>query len=348
MQIRCLTLKKSFTITFITLTFISLPATALTVEEVPNSRRINGGWVTDTANILTPETEAQLNEMISQLEAKNGSEIAVVTVSDTAPSATTKQFATALFNRLKIGKAGQNNGVLFLISTGNRRVEIETGTGLQTILPNFFVTNIIKQQITPRFKQNDYNGGTIAGTKALVVTLQNYQPVNNVPISSAPLQQTQPVPVQTYSNSSDSDWIELGFLLVVILLIILVMIFLYRVLNLIIKNLIIQRQKIQKKFEFRGNFSDAITSTYEDEYALNDSILNTYVNIAKEINCGSSESNNRSDVSKPSNSPESSNSWWSSDNSSSSESSSSSSYESSSSSDYGGGSSSGDGGGDSW
>ncbi len=231
MQIRSLSLAKSITTTFVTLTLISLPAIALTVEQVPNSRRINGGWVTDTANILTPQTEAQLNQMISELEAKNGSEIAVVTVSDTAPSATPKQFATALFNRLKIGKAGQNNGVLFLISTANRRVEIETGTGLQTILPNFFVSNIIKQQITPRFKQNDYDGGTIAGTKALVVTLQSYQPVNNVPVSSVPLQQNQPVPVQTSPNSTTTFFILLCFFLGLFLIIGVIFYLIYRLLK---------------------------------------------------------------------------------------------------------------------
>ncbi len=37
------------------------------------------------ANLLPPEVEATLNEQISSLEAMNGTEIAVVTVPDTAP-----------------------------------------------------------------------------------------------------------------------------------------------------------------------------------------------------------------------------------------------------------------------
>ncbi|WP_369797134.1 TPM domain-containing protein [Kamptonema formosum] len=47
------------------------------------------------------------------------------TVPDTAPSATPQQFATALCNSWGIGKAGQRNGVRFLIPTGNCRLEIE-------------------------------------------------------------------------------------------------------------------------------------------------------------------------------------------------------------------------------
>jgi uncharacterized protein len=128
---------------------------------------MNRGWVTDTANILSPATEASLNQKISELEAKNGSEIAVVTVPDTAPSATPKQFATTLFNHWGIGKAAHNNGVLFLISLGDRRVEVETGHGIEEHLPDAQVGQIIDQQIVPRLKQGDFDGGTLAGIQAV-------------------------------------------------------------------------------------------------------------------------------------------------------------------------------------
>jgi uncharacterized protein len=55
-------------------------ATAMTVQDVPNPRRISGGWVTDMANLLSPEAEAQMNQMATDLEADtqaefNGTEI---------------------------------------------------------------------------------------------------------------------------------------------------------------------------------------------------------------------------------------------------------------------------------
>ncbi len=102
---------------------LSIPSAgvAVTVQQVPNPRQVNGGWVTDMAGVLSPSTEAELNQIISQLEAKNGSEIAVVTVPDTAPSATPKLFATSLFNYWGIGKAGEENGVLFFVLTAGIR-----------------------------------------------------------------------------------------------------------------------------------------------------------------------------------------------------------------------------------
>ena len=149
-----------------------LKSEAFTVQELPNPRQVYGGWVMDTAEILSDSTEAQLNQMIEQLEAKNGTELAVVTVPQTAPAVSPKEFTTELFNYWGIGKKEQDNGVLFLISVGERRVEIETGYGIEGILPDAQVGRIIDTKIKPRFKQGDFDGGTLAGTRALVVALE--------------------------------------------------------------------------------------------------------------------------------------------------------------------------------
>jgi uncharacterized protein len=177
---------------------------AITIQEVPNPRQVNNTWVTDKANILSDSTETQLNQMISDLEAKNGSEIAVVTVPDTKPSATPKAFATELFNFWGIGKKGKNNGVLLLISSGERRVQIETGSGIQSILPDAKAVGIIETEITPRFKQQDFDGGTLAGTKALVNVLQtpmvNAQSQTTLPLAPiVPSQGVKPSPIPSQS-----------------------------------------------------------------------------------------------------------------------------------------------------
>jgi uncharacterized protein len=76
---------------FASVIFISpLSSLAVTVQEVPNPRNEYGGWVTDMADILSDKTETQINQIISQLEAKNGTEMAVVTVPETAPAASPK------------------------------------------------------------------------------------------------------------------------------------------------------------------------------------------------------------------------------------------------------------------
>lgn len=174
-----------------------LAAWAVPYQQVPNPRQLNQGWVSDTAEILSPAVESQLNQIISGLETKNGSEIAVVTVLDTLPSDSPKAFAARLFNNWGIGKKGLENGLLLLISVNDHRVEIETGQGIQTHLPDETVQQIIDQQILPAFREIDndfrqqgllkspnphsYDQGTISGTQAIVAKLES---VSFVPLDT--------------------------------------------------------------------------------------------------------------------------------------------------------------------
>jgi uncharacterized protein len=175
------------------LCLLALPTQAITVEEVPNPQQISGGWVTYMAGILKPETEDQLNEMINRLEDKDGAEIAVVTVPETKPATSPKAFATKLFNYWHIGKKEQDNGILFLISKGDRRVEIETGNGMQIILPDAKVTDLIDTEMLPLFKQNDFDSGTLAGTRSVVLTLE-------------PSLELEPSPEKTIKTNTSSSW----------------------------------------------------------------------------------------------------------------------------------------------
>ncbi|MEL7245161.1 MAG: TPM domain-containing protein [Cyanobacteria bacterium J06629_18] len=156
----------------ITLIIANIPTHALTVNQVPNPRQQNGGWVTDMVDMLSPQAENQLNQMISNLEKQNGTEIAIVTVPTTKPESTPKAFTTKLFNTWGIGKQGKNNGILFLVSKGDRRTEIETGTGITKILPNAKISGIIKQQVTPQFKKGNFEAGILAGAKSLIKELE--------------------------------------------------------------------------------------------------------------------------------------------------------------------------------
>ncbi len=155
----------------LTLILFPLPSYALTVQDVPNPRREYGGWVTDMAEILSPDTEAKLNQIIFQLERQNGDELAVVTVPETTPAPNPKAFTTELFNYWGIGKQGKNNGVLFLVSKSDRHVEIRTGYGIESVLPNAQVSDIIQKEIIPQFKQGNFEDGILAGTKSLVTEL---------------------------------------------------------------------------------------------------------------------------------------------------------------------------------
>lgn len=146
-------------------------AAAITVEDVPNPRVKNGGWVSDRANLISAETEAQLNQQLTELEAQTGDEIAIVTVQDTAGYDSPKAFATELFNYWGVGKAERDNGVLFLVSVGDRRTEIEIGYGLEWLLTKPKLESLLAQEAVPYFRNGQFDTGIEQTSLAIIAAL---------------------------------------------------------------------------------------------------------------------------------------------------------------------------------
>jgi len=134
-----------------------------TIATVPSPRP--SSWVTDQANVLDAAAEAKLDAAAEALKQTKNIELAVVTVDDV--QGTPKQFATALFNHWGIGSAQTNTGVLVLLVMGQRRLEIETGTGIEAALPSAWLADMQARVMVPRFKQRDFGGGLVAGVEAI-------------------------------------------------------------------------------------------------------------------------------------------------------------------------------------
>ena len=171
-------------------------AHAETLESVVNPKRANNTWVSDMARVLDSSTEQRLNALLNNLERETGAEMAVVTIRST-DGATPKQFATRLFNRWGIGKKSSDNGVLMLLVLDARRIEVETGNGMSSILPAGEVQDVLQQQVIPRFKQNDYPGGVVAGVRTLV------QKIKAADTDATPGKYATPASGQTSIDSSD-------------------------------------------------------------------------------------------------------------------------------------------------
>jgi len=136
------------------------------IDDIPNPRTRDGTWVTDVPGALRPDTIATLNRAISELERTTGVEVAVVVVGSLGGS-TVEEVAERIFRRWGIGKAGQDNGLLFLWSTGDRRVRIEVGYGLEPVLPDGKVGALLDTYVIPRFRAGQYDEGVVAGVDAL-------------------------------------------------------------------------------------------------------------------------------------------------------------------------------------
>jgi uncharacterized protein len=120
----------------------------------------------DRAGVLSPADSAAIERLARDVEQKTTAQLAVVTV-PSLDGLTVDNYAHQLFNSWGIGQKDVNNGVLFLIAPKDRRMRIEVGYGLEPLLTDALCGEIRDQQIIPRFKENDYSGGIVAGTNRL-------------------------------------------------------------------------------------------------------------------------------------------------------------------------------------
>lgn len=146
---------------------LSLPAlaSAMSPEEVLNPRH-SGGWVSDEAGLLNDAQISQINSVLTELEAQTGAEVAVVTVPSVS-SPTPRDFTTELFNLWGVGKVDADNGLLIVLVTGERRLEMETGYGLGATLTDGWLKVMQEREMVPHFRQGDFGQGLSAGIFAV-------------------------------------------------------------------------------------------------------------------------------------------------------------------------------------
>ena len=129
------------------------------------------GRVVDQADLLNPEQEADLTRRLEALEQASTRQLVVVTVSD-LEGYPIEDYGYRLGRHWGIGQSEANNGLILIVAPNERRVRIEVGYGLEPIVTDALSSQIIDNEIVPRFRSNDYAGGIFAGADALIQQLQ--------------------------------------------------------------------------------------------------------------------------------------------------------------------------------
>lgn len=142
---------------------ISLVAAAQDVLPVPAlSARI-----TDQTQTLSQDTLVQLDTKLRAFEARKGVQLAVLMVRSTAPEPI-EQYALRVAEQWKLGRQRVDDGALLLVAKEDRAVRIEVGYGIEGALSDVLAHRIIDEQIKPRFRSGDFDGGITAGVEQMM------------------------------------------------------------------------------------------------------------------------------------------------------------------------------------
>jgi len=127
--------------------------------------------VTDMANMLSPEEEAQLERKLVDYFENTSTQIAVVTLND-LQGYPISDFAFKLGQDWGVGNEKFDNGIVLLLkpktSDSKGEVFIAVGYGLEGVVPDATAKQIVENEMIPSFKAGNMYGGVENATNVLI------------------------------------------------------------------------------------------------------------------------------------------------------------------------------------
>lgn len=172
----------------ILLAALALPAFAADIPAAPS-----GHSVLDQAGVLSEETISTVDGYNNALSS-TGAQIAVLTV-DFTGNLSIDDYALQVFNEWGIGDKKKQNGVLFLLVTGDQNYYCTLGTGLEGEITYSRLKSLLNDYAEPGFAKGDYDACVTEFTGAVYSELCSLYGIT--PGEGQP----QPKPVENDDNA---------------------------------------------------------------------------------------------------------------------------------------------------
>ncbi len=124
------------------------------------------GAVNDFAGVLSTAAAARMEALAEEILQKTGTAV-VVGVFSSLDGSDPDQFANELYEAWGIGKKGEDKGVLIMLAVQERRVRIETGYGVEGVLPDGLAGSILDRYVVPQLMQNRFDEGLLNAVAAV-------------------------------------------------------------------------------------------------------------------------------------------------------------------------------------
>ena len=127
--------------------------------------------VNDFANVIDPQSEAELDRRIRELKQASGDVVIIATIDTFQPDyATLREYAVRMFeNRGRgIGDKGKDNGLLVVVAVKDRRVEVEVGYDLEQFITDGYAGEVSRTAMAPYFARGEYGVGLLEGATRMI------------------------------------------------------------------------------------------------------------------------------------------------------------------------------------
>jgi uncharacterized protein len=123
--------------------------------------------VVDKANILSANVESALNQSLESFRQTSGPQVAILTVSSTG-NQSIEDFSVDVARKWGLGDKTRDDGVLLVIAFDDRKLRIETGSGIEGELTDVEAGRIIDGIIAPQLKAGNPDAAVLDGASAMM------------------------------------------------------------------------------------------------------------------------------------------------------------------------------------
>ena len=148
------------------LLFLALGGAGMAATEVLPPRPAR--YFNDYAGVVSPDTAARLNRELEDFERKTSNQILVVVYPRMQSESSIADYTVRVAESWKVGQKERNNGAVLFVFIQDRKMFLQVGYGLEGALPDALAKLIIENDIKPRFRNDDYDGGLSAGVAAIL------------------------------------------------------------------------------------------------------------------------------------------------------------------------------------
>lgn len=127
-------------------------------------------WANDFTSTLSKQELQGLNFRLKTYEDTTSNQLVSLMI-PSLEGYPLEEYSYEVAEKNKIGTKENSNGVLFLVVKNDKKMRIEVGYGLEGVLPDALTSSILRNEIAPHFRKNEYYSGISSGINAIIAAI---------------------------------------------------------------------------------------------------------------------------------------------------------------------------------
>jgi uncharacterized protein len=125
-------------------------------------------YFNDYAKVVSPKTAAELDRKLNDFERQTSNQVLIVIYPKMQSDSSIEDYTVRVAQKWGVGKRDRKNGIVLFVFIQDRKMYMQVGYGLEGALPDALAKRIIEDEIKPRFRQNDFDGGLRIGVDSII------------------------------------------------------------------------------------------------------------------------------------------------------------------------------------